>query len=303
MARDVFEDGGDQFGGGGDAGGNSITNVGTPVNDSDADTKGARNAAIAPVQSDLDTHKALTTTAHGGVIASGALDTDGTLAANSDAKVASQKAVKTYSDLKLAKASNLSDLANAGTARTNLGLGTAATHATGDYDASGAAAAAQAASQPLAANLTALGALGVDAILPWRVEVNPITTAALAVGTWGVAASGSQSMGGWIQNSSNAQNDERGWDLVLAAGTWELTLCYVKATSGGIATVMLDNVSTGLTIDTYNGSTAFVIVSAVSGITVASTGKRRVSLKAATKNASSSGYSLLLSWVTLRRTA
>lgn len=44
--------------------------------------------------------------------------------------------------LKLAKASNLSDVASPSTSRTNLGLGTAATHASTDFDASGAATAA-----------------------------------------------------------------------------------------------------------------------------------------------------------------
>lgn len=50
-------------------------------------------------------------------------------------------------------------LADAAAGRTALGLGTAATHATGDYDAAGAAAAAQAASQPLDSDLTAIAAL------------------------------------------------------------------------------------------------------------------------------------------------
>lgn len=49
--------------------------------------------------------------------------------------------------------------ADAAALRTILGLGTASTHATGDYDAAGAAAAAQAASQPLDSDLTAIAAL------------------------------------------------------------------------------------------------------------------------------------------------
>lgn len=53
----------------------------------------------------------------------------------------------------------LLDDADASAQRTTLGLGTASTHAHGDYDPAGSAAAAQAASQPLDADLTAFAAL------------------------------------------------------------------------------------------------------------------------------------------------
>lgn len=54
---------------------------------------------------------------------------------------------------------DLLDDANAAAQRTTLGLGTAATANTGDFDAAGAAAAAQAASQPLDSDLTAIAGL------------------------------------------------------------------------------------------------------------------------------------------------
>jgi hypothetical protein len=52
-----------------------------------------------------------------------AIDEDN-MASDSATKLPTQQSVKAYADLKLAKASNLSDVANAATSRTNLGVGT-----------------------------------------------------------------------------------------------------------------------------------------------------------------------------------
>ena len=96
------------------------------------------DARYQPLDSDLTAIAALSTTSFGrsllaladaaalrtaaavGTVSTLASDTDGTLAANSDSNVATQKATKTYADLKLAKASNLSDVANAATAFGNI---------------------------------------------------------------------------------------------------------------------------------------------------------------------------------------
>lgn len=82
-------------------------------------------------------------------------------------------------------------LADAAGGRTALGLGSSATHATTDYDAAGAAAAAQAASQPLDSDLTAIAALSTTAygraFLPLADAA--AARAALALGTAATSAS------------------------------------------------------------------------------------------------------------------
>lgn len=89
----------------------------------------------------------------------------------------------------------LVDDADAAAQRTTLGLGTAATHATGDYDASGAAAAAQAASQPLDSDLTTIAGLTAttDNMIQsvgsaWASRTPTQVKAALAIGESDVAS-------------------------------------------------------------------------------------------------------------------
>lgn len=71
-----------------------------------------------------------------------------TLVTDAETRVAGVEGRATALEIgRLVKASNLSDLANAATARTNLGLGTAATQASSAFDAAGSAAAALAAAE------------------------------------------------------------------------------------------------------------------------------------------------------------
>lgn len=143
-------------------------------------------------------------------------------------------------------------------------------------------------------------------LLPWKQFIHYQDTPDLNTGPWvtvtgNVSASIGYENGGYIIGAG-LQNDEVGWDVVLAAGTWELKMTHHKYFNIGIYSVYVGGVLIG-TLDgysagaTYNNSTTFT------GIAIAAAGKKRVSLKMAAKNASASSYYGWLSAIHLRRTA
>lgn len=126
-----------------------------------------------------------------------------------------------------------------------------------------------------------------------------------ATGTWGLnlwTDTGQTPLNSFpgYQNSAGAQNDELSIDLWMDAGTYTVTLFGRKSSNTAIVTVNLDGSSQG-TVDTYAASPVYYTAS-VTGITVSS-GKRTWQFKAASKNASSSGYYMGFYYIVIRRTA
>lgn len=140
-----------------------------------------------------------------------------------------------------------------------------------------------------------------NALLPWRVDVDVVMDAA-ANTNWATNAVGTASLKNGTRNSSAAQNAEVSWNVLLAAGTWTITLMHRTASSRGVYSVQIDDVEVG-TIDGYSAVTTENVLTSVTGIVVATPGIKKLSLKMLTKNASSSGYLGSLVGVTLRRTA
>lgn len=156
-------------------------------------------------------------------------------------------------------------------------------------------------------------------ILPWHVSIIPmIWTSDAATGTWAIVAaagptttglqpfyipgsSANSGSGANLRNTSLAQNDAWAVDVILAKGTWDATFWVYENTNAGIITLNQDGSSMG-TVDTYAAAATATSVS-ITGWSVAATGKKRMQLKMATKNASSSGYVLNIYAIEFRRTA
>lgn len=143
--------------------------------------------------------------------------------------------------------------------------------------------------------------------MPWHVVIPAETEPDTTINTWSIVlhteALNFANGGTGVTNGlgTPAQNDEIAWDVVLAAGTWKLTMHSRKSSNVGIYTVSVEGTSVG-TIDGYSASAAAGL-DTISGIAIATTGKHRLKFKMATKNASSSGYVGNPQAISLRRTA
>jgi hypothetical protein len=148
---------------------------------------------------------------------------------------------------------------------------------------------------------------GVSAdLLPWHIIIPPtVTTPDASTGTWAnsLPAEAGQPFVAMLANAgSNAQNDAITWNIVLAAGTWDVHFHVRESTNTAIITLNFDGASQG-TADTYNGSAVVAKVS-ITDIVVAATAKIAVQLKAATRNGSNStGWVIGLYALEFRRTA
>ena len=138
-------------------------------------------------------------------------------------------------------------------------------------------------------------------MLPWLIHVDPIDAYKAHTNFDTKSYSSVRFMGGYV-GSSGAQNAERTWDVTLAKGTWTIQLIYMKDGTAGVFSVQIDTVEVG-TVDAYNAVNSYNNVSDVTGIAVASTGKKELKLKMATKHASASSYVGNVQSITLLRTA
>lgn len=95
----------------------------------------------------------------------------------------------------------------------------------------------------------------------------------------------------WTQSTA-ALNDERTNGFFVAAGTYTITIRYIKATSAATLTCYVDGTSIG-TADMYaaataEGSTVF------SNVSITTPGWHQFKIKATSKNASSSNYKMFM---------
>jgi len=135
------------------------------------------------------------------------------------------------------------------------------------------------------------------------VSINAWDYTAIISGTWLFSQDASDIAGMAAYVSSPAINDQIDYTAFLAAGTYTINMIGRHATNKGIATILIDGVSVG-TMDWYDaGGQAYHEKRTITGVVVATSGIKTISVKMASKNPASSDYQIIFNPITFIRTA
>jgi hypothetical protein len=138
-------------------------------------------------------------------------------------------------------------------------------------------------------------------LFPWMIDIGPFTTPGTYT-DWSTIDIDSGAIGNATIRTDGTQNALISWPVVLAAGTWTVSLIHCTNVANGIYSVQFDGVEKG-TIDGYSNPAVKNVISTVTGITVATTAKITIMLKMATKNGASAGYYGYIQAMRIIRTA
>lgn len=145
-----------------------------------------------------------------------------------------------------------------------------------------------------------IGALAVDAYKTY-VPCSAVPNAVGGGGSWAWTQSATYYSGYTSVGNSSGNYVEH--TVYAPAGTYTLTVAYVKSGFGGIAAISIDGgAALGTTIDMYAASLTNNQSTAITSITIATSGLHTVRFTSTTKNASSSGYYIYASGFSLTRT-
>jgi hypothetical protein len=133
-----------------------------------------------------------------------------------------------------------------------------------------------------------------------HITIFPWNYSDIIQGIWAWISSSVQYFYGTLRTSSHANGDQINYKVYLDAGTYTITVLGIKDGNTGIMDVLIDGVSKG-TVDTYGAGTNNSLFP-VSGIVVTTPGIVTLSLKTTGKNASSGGYYMYYSSISIYRT-
>jgi len=132
-----------------------------------------------------------------------------------------------------------------------------------------------------------------------HLHTNSRVTAGAAIGE---LINTSQELNGFWRQNPAALNDETYFEVWLDVGSYTFDINHSKQAAGGKLTIrIVGEPFTGWILDFYNAAT-LVNQHDILAFDVTIAGKKKISMKAASKNASSSGYVLNITYISIKKT-